>query len=100
MVLNTSSTNEPRSRHFERVIDQGLHAFNEAYRMRQTGVILERLFVSPLRVNVKESRISGRAKSMNAQAATFLSGWTKHIAQRLFSGALVARTGMKTREDE
>src|SRR5271157_1352925 len=98
--LSGDSAKELRSRHIERVIDQWLHAFDESYRMRQPGVILECLLVCPARVNVEQSRVSGRAKGVNTQTASFLAGRTQNITHRLRNSTLVARSGVKTREDE
>src|ERR1035437_2646049 len=95
-----SSPNHLRPRHIQRMIDQWRHAFDESHRMRQTGVIIECLFVCPAGVNVEQSRISDRAKSVNAQAAGFLTGRTYHSIQRHRDSTLIARAGVKTGEYE
>jgi hypothetical protein len=38
------------------MVDQRLHAFEEAYGMRQAGVMLERRFILPARMDVEELR--------------------------------------------
>src|ERR1039458_7160384 len=82
------------------MIDHWRHAFDESHRMGQTGVILECLLVCPARVNVEQSRISDRTKSVNAQAAGFLAGRTDNSIQRLRDSTLIARSRVKTGEYE
>src|SRR5207244_10042510 len=51
-------------------------------------------------MDVEKARVTGRAERLNAQAASFLTGWTNDVPERLFHGALVSRARMKTSEDE
>src|SRR5207249_8103514 len=51
-------------------------------------------------MDVEKARVTGRAERLNAQAASFLTGRTNDVAERLFHGALVSRARMKTSEDE
>src|SRR5882724_2062244 len=44
--------------------------------------------------------IDQREWRLDAQAASFLTGRTHDVAERLFNGALVPRARMKTSEDE
>src|SRR5208337_5493941 len=94
------SANHLRSRHIKGMIDQGLHPFDESHGMRQPCMVLEGIFVDPARVNVEQSRIPGRAKGVNAQAAGFLAGRTENITQRLLNSTFITCAGVKTREDE
>jgi hypothetical protein len=59
------------------VVDQRLHALDEAHRMRQAGVMLERRFVSPARMDVEQSRVANRSKAwMLRQPGSSLEGAT------------------------
>ena|SRR6266446_2532957 len=51
-------------------------------------------------MDVEKARVTGRAERLNAQAASFLTGRTSDVAERLFHGALVSGTRMKPSEDE
>src|SRR2546422_5362897 len=51
-------------------------------------------------MDVEKARVTGRAERVNAQAASFLTGRTNDVAERLFHGILVSRVRMKTSEDE
>src|SRR2546422_5624965 len=51
-------------------------------------------------MDVEKARVTGRAERLNAQAASFLTGRTNNVPERLFHGALVSRARMKTSEDE
>src|ERR1022692_4409222 len=82
------------------MIDQWRHAFDESHRMRQTGVIIECLFVCPAGVNIEQFRISDRAEGVNTQAAGFLTGKTYHSIKRHRDSTLIARAGVKTGEYE
>jgi hypothetical protein len=48
----------------------------------------------------EKPRITGRAERLNTQAASFLTGRTNDVPERLFHGVLVLRARMKTSEDE
>ena len=80
-----------RTGHVESVVDQRLHAFEEAYRMRQLGVILERRFILPARMNVEQSRVASRLKSVNVQAARLLARRTEDVAQPATAPSLPGR---------
>ncbi len=51
-------------------------------------------------MNVEELWIAGRAKSIDAIAAGFLTGWSDNFAQCFSDGIFLALAGMKSREDE
>ena len=87
-------------RHVERVIDQRLHPFDEAHRVRQARVMVERGFVHPARMDVEQARVTGRAERLDAQAAGFRPGRHHDVAERLVHGALVSRARVETSEDE
>jgi len=54
-----------RPRHFERMVDTRLDALQERHRVRQFGVDVERRFVDPARVKVKEAWIANRAEGID-----------------------------------
>src|SRR5438093_9596642 len=68
--------------------------------MRQSGVILERRFILPARMNVEQLRVANRPKRVNAQAAQFLARRSEDVKQRFCHGALVTGTHVKSRKDE
>src|SRR5207249_5313950 len=82
------------------VVDQRLDACEEAHRMRQSGVVLERRFILPARMNVEQLRVANRPKSVNAQAAKLLARRSEDVKQRFCHGALVTGTHVKSRKDE
>jgi hypothetical protein len=51
-------------------------------------------------MDVEKARVTSRAERLNAQAASFLTGRTHDLAERVFHGALVSGARMKTSEDE
>src|SRR5207245_10400208 len=51
-------------------------------------------------MDVEKARVTSRAERLNAQAASFLTGRTNDVAERLFHGTLVSGARMKTSEDE
>src|SRR6266480_4626815 len=51
-------------------------------------------------MDVENARVTGGAERLNAQAASFLTGRTNDVAERLFQAALFSRARVKTSEDE
>jgi len=84
------------ARHDERVVDQRFNAFDEANRMRQVNVTIERRFILPARMNVEQSRLTIRPQSVNAEAARLLACRYERVEQYLRQGVLVAGTGVKS----
>src|SRR5439155_23515388 len=68
--------------------------------MRQAGVILERRFIFPPRMNGEEMRIANRPKRVNAQAARLLARRNEDVTQHFCHGALGTGTRVKSRKDE
>jgi len=80
------------------VIKQRLNCFDKAQRVRQRRVMLERSFVSPSRMQIKELRIARGAKRIQAHAPRLGTCRGNDLAQCSFDRAFVTRPGMKTRE--
>ena len=84
----------------ERMVEQGRHAFDEAQRMRQASVTVERRFILPARMNVEQLRVAHGPKRVNAQAAGLLARGSEDIDQRRRQRALVPGARMESREDK
>src|SRR5262249_49855839 len=84
----------------ERVIDERLHAVDEADRMRHARVTLERRFVVPTRMDVEELGVANRSKRVDAEAPGLLPRRSHDVTQRLGDGRLVAGPRMKSGKDE
>jgi hypothetical protein len=89
-----------RPRHIERMIDQRPRAGEEAHRVRQLGVKIERGLVLPPRVDVEQARIAHRAEGVNIQAARLLTGRSDRFANGLRERGFLALPGVKAGEDE
>ena len=84
----------------ERVVDQRLDAREEAHRMRQDGVIVERRFILPARMNVEQLWVPRGPIRVNVQAAWFRARRRHVLKDRLRDGGLVAGPRVESREDE
>src|SRR5918998_6145992 len=76
-------------RHVERMIDQDLHAFEEADRMWQFRVNVEGGFVPPARMDVEESRVACRSERVEFEAARFVTRRSGDLPQRLLDRILL-----------
>src|SRR5215467_6813874 len=79
-----------RERDLERVVDQRLHALDEAHRVRQPRMSLECRFIPPPRVDEEEPRVADRAERVDAEAARLVTRRCKDVDQRLGNRGLVA----------
>jgi hypothetical protein len=84
----------------EWVIDQGLDAFEEAYRVWQLRVSLKRGLVLPARMHVEELRVAKRLEVLQAQAARLLARCSGDFEQGFRDGRLIAGSCMESRKDE
>src|ERR1700738_2166073 len=82
------------------MIDQLLHAFQEAQGVRQFGMGFERRLVDPARVDPEQKRIADGAIGRNRQAAWFGTRRADHIAQRRRDRGVPPLAGMEAGEDE
>ena len=97
---DSATTNGPGTRDVERVIDQRLNALEEAHRVREFGVAIERRFVRPPRVDVEPQRIADGAIGLDRTTAWLFAGRRDDVAQRRRDDFLLAITGMEAGEDE
>jgi hypothetical protein len=67
--------------------------------MRQFGVGLERGFVHPAGMNVKEAAVAHRAEDVETQAAGLFARRRGHFSQGLLHGALFPFTSMQADKD-
>ena len=81
------------------MLDERLHALEEAHRVGQGGMELDGRLVPPARVDVEEPRIAEQPKSVHAETSRLLSRGADDLHQRLGHLGLEARTGVKSRED-
>ncbi len=82
------------------MVDQRLDHADEADRVRQAGVLLERRLVFPARVNLEQLWVAGRAKRVNADASRLLARRRDDVEERLGDGLLVTAASVKSRKDE
>src|SRR6266699_2812724 len=82
------SRNPLRPRNLARLIEQCIYPFEESHGMRQLRVFLERRFICPSRLNVKQSPVPHRPKILKARAAAFLARTAPQPSQRLLNGIL------------
>ena len=54
------------------MVEQRFDRLDKMDRVRQGGVVVKRRLISPVRVNVKELRITSGAEGVNAEAIRFL----------------------------
>src|SRR5713101_8333495 len=93
------SPNHLCPRDVTRLIEQGIHAFEESEGVGQFRVGLECGFVHPPRMNVKEPAIPHRAEGVKTQAARLLPRRPGHFAQGLLHGTLLPLASMQAHED-
>ena len=68
--------------------------------MSQLRVFLERRFICPSRMNVKQSPVAHRPKHLKAHASAFLARRRQHLSQRLLNGILFPLTRMEPHENK
>src|SRR5262245_30149377 len=84
----------------EAMIDQRLDGADEADRVRQAGVLLERRLVFPARVDVEQLWVAGRAKRVNADASRLIARPQDDVEEGLGDGLLVTAASVKSRKDD
>ncbi len=82
------------------MVDQGPYPSDEADRVRQAGVALERRLVLPARVDVEELRVASRPERVDGETARLLARWREDVEQRLSHRVFLAGSCMKSREEE
>src|SRR5262245_46809945 len=85
------STERPRPADVEIVVDQPRHELDEAHRVRQRRVALERGFVDPARVDVEEALVADRAEMPDLEVAGLGAGRPDHFAHRGGDALFLAR---------
>jgi hypothetical protein len=88
------------ARHFQWMIDQRLHDCQEPHRVRAFCMRIERCFVGPARVDVKQAGVAGGTKRLDRAAARLETGRRDDIAQCGGDGVPLAVAGMEAGEDE
>ncbi len=68
--------------------------------MRQLRVFLERRFICPSRMNVKQPPVAHRPKHLKAHASAFLARRRQHLSQRFLNGILFPLTRMEPHENK
>jgi hypothetical protein len=66
----------------------------------QFGVLFERSFIYPVRVKVKEPRVSEAAKTVNFHAPRFLAGRDNHLSHRPPESVFASLAGVEATKDK
>jgi hypothetical protein len=82
------------------MIYQWLHSFDKARGVWKLGMNVERSFIDPARVDVKQARISRATKNLYGQAARFRARRGEHVTHHVCDGIFLAVASMEASEDE